>query len=168
MDRVAPRSLNLRRAARGAVVFPPRGAAGAGLCVLPLVAFCFRTSSLLPSRRFSLSSFFVELLSRNTSRVATSEQAASSDMAPKKDQLKGPMTTILGLSKMTLSLLDDLARRGFVSADDVHSPPTGETVAHPRTDEVVVFMIYSLPAFGCHSTPWWLTSFGCSRYFCIK
>ena len=40
---------------------------------------------------------------------------------------------------MTPSLLDDLARRGFVSADDVRSPPTGETVAHPRTDEVVVF-----------------------------
>ena len=49
------------------------------------------------------------------------------------------MTTILGLSKMTLSLLDDLARRGFVSADDVRSPSTGETIAHSRTDEVVVF-----------------------------
>ena len=40
---------------------------------------------------------------------------------------------------MTPSLLDDLARRGFVSAADVRTPPTGETVAHPRNDEVVVF-----------------------------
>ena len=48
-------------------------------------------------------------------------------MAPKKNQSGGPTTTILGLSKMTPSLLDDLARRGFVSTDDVH------------TDEVVVF-----------------------------
>ena len=40
---------------------------------------------------------------------------------------------------MTPSLLDDLARRGFVSADDVRAPPTGEIVAHPRNDEVVVF-----------------------------
>ena len=46
---------------------------------------------------------------------------------------------MLGLSKMTPSLLDDLVRRGFVSADDVRAPPTGETVAHPRTDEVIVF-----------------------------
>ena len=60
-------------------------------------------------------------------------------MALKKDQLKGPMITEIGLSKMTLSLLDDLALRGFVSADDVRSPPMGETVAHPRADEVVVF-----------------------------
>src|SRR6185437_8206100 len=60
-------------------------------------------------------------------------------MAPKKNQSKGPTTTVLGLSKMTPSLLDDLARRGFVSADDVRAPATGETVAHPRTDEVVVF-----------------------------
>ena len=37
------------------------------------------------------------------------------------------------------SLLDDLARRGFISADDVRPPPTGETIAHPRADEVVVF-----------------------------
>ena len=49
------------------------------------------------------------------------------------------MTTVLGLSKMTLSLLDDLARRGFVSADDVRAPPMSETVAHPCTDEVIVF-----------------------------
>ena len=40
---------------------------------------------------------------------------------------------------MTSSLLDDLARRGFVSADDVRAPPTGETSARPRADEVVVF-----------------------------
>ena len=60
-------------------------------------------------------------------------------MAPKKDQSKGPTTIVLGLSKMTPSLLDDLARRGFVSADDVRAPPTGATIAHPRTDEVVVF-----------------------------
>jgi len=60
-------------------------------------------------------------------------------MAPKKNQSGGPTTTVLGLSKMTPSLLDDLARRGFVSADDVRAPPTGETVAHPRTDEVIVF-----------------------------
>ena len=40
---------------------------------------------------------------------------------------------------MTPSLLDDLARRGFVSADDVRTPPMGETLAHPRNDEVVVF-----------------------------
>ena len=46
---------------------------------------------------------------------------------------------MLGLSKMTPSLLDDLARWGFVSANDVRAPPTGETVAHPRTDEVIVF-----------------------------
>ena len=37
------------------------------------------------------------------------------------------------------SLLDDLVRRGFVSPDDVRPPPTGETIAHPRADEVVVF-----------------------------
>ena len=109
------------------------------MCVLPLVAFYFTASSLPPSRGFSLKSFFVELLSRNTSRVATAEQVASSETAPKKDQSKGPTTTVLGLSKMTPSLLDNLARRGFVSADDVRSPPTGETVAHPRVDEVVVF-----------------------------
>ena len=60
-------------------------------------------------------------------------------MAPKKDQSKGPTTTVLGLSRMTPSLLDDLVHRGFVSADDVRPPPTGETVAHPRADEVVVF-----------------------------
>ena len=60
-------------------------------------------------------------------------------MAPKNDQSKGPTTTVLGLSKMTPSLLDNLARRGFVSADDVRSPPLGETIAHPRADEVVVF-----------------------------
>ena len=46
---------------------------------------------------------------------------------------------MLGLSKMIPSLLDDLARRGFVSADCVRAPPTGETVAHPRVDEVIVF-----------------------------
>ena len=60
-------------------------------------------------------------------------------MAPKKNHSGGPTTTVLGLSKMTPSLLDDLARRGFVSADDVRAPPTGETVAHPRADEVIVF-----------------------------
>ena len=60
-------------------------------------------------------------------------------MAPKKDQLKGPRTTVLRLSKMMPSLLDDLARQGFVSVDDVRAPPTGETITHPRPDEVVVF-----------------------------
>ena len=60
-------------------------------------------------------------------------------MAPKKNQSGGPTTTVLALSKMTPSLLDDLACRGFISANDVHTPPTGETVAHPRTDEVIVF-----------------------------
>jgi len=60
-------------------------------------------------------------------------------MAPKKNQSGGPTTTVLGLSKMTPSLLDDLARRGFVSADDVRAPLMSETVAHPRTDEVIVF-----------------------------
>ena len=60
-------------------------------------------------------------------------------MGPKKNQSGGLTTTVLGLSKMTPSLLDDLARRGFVSADDVRAPPTGETVAHPRTDEVIDF-----------------------------
>ena len=60
-------------------------------------------------------------------------------MAPKKNQSGGPTTIVLGLSKMTLSLIDDLARWGFVSADDVHAPLTGETVTHPRTDEVIVF-----------------------------
>jgi hypothetical protein len=60
-------------------------------------------------------------------------------MAPKKDASKGPTTTELGLSKMMPSFLDDLARRGFVSTDDVRAPPTGETIAHPRPDEVVVF-----------------------------
>ena len=60
-------------------------------------------------------------------------------MAPKRNQPGDPTTTVLGLSKMTSSLLDDLACRGFVSADDVHAPPTGETSARPRADEVVVF-----------------------------
>jgi hypothetical protein len=60
-------------------------------------------------------------------------------MAPKKDLSKGPTTTVLGLSKMTPTLLDDLARRGFISADDVRAVPTGETIAHPRPDEVGVF-----------------------------
>jgi len=60
-------------------------------------------------------------------------------MALKKDLSKGPTTTVLGLSKMTPSLLDDLARRGFISADDVCAPPTGETIAHPRPNEVVIF-----------------------------
>ena len=40
---------------------------------------------------------------------------------------------------MTPSLLDDLAHRGFISADDVYQPSTGETIAHPCADEVVVF-----------------------------
>jgi len=60
-------------------------------------------------------------------------------MAPKRNQPGDPTTTVLGLSKMTSSLLDDLARRGFVSADDVRAPPSGEISAHPRADEVVVF-----------------------------
>ena len=60
-------------------------------------------------------------------------------MAPKRDQSKGPTTTVLGLSNMTPSLLDNLARQGFVSADSVRVPPMGETVAHPRADEVIVF-----------------------------
>ena len=60
-------------------------------------------------------------------------------MAPKKNQSAGPTTTVLGLLKMTPSLLDDLARRGFISADEVRAPPTGETVAHPHADEVIVF-----------------------------
>ena len=60
-------------------------------------------------------------------------------MAPKKDASKGPTTTELGLLKMTPSFLNDLARRGFVSVDDVRAPPTGETIAHRRPDEVVVF-----------------------------
>ena len=72
-------------------------------------------------------------------KVATSEHSASSEMAPKKDQSKGPTTTVLGLSKMTPTLLDDLVRRGVVSADDVRAPPKGETIAHPYPNEVVVF-----------------------------
>jgi hypothetical protein len=40
---------------------------------------------------------------------------------------------------MTPSLLDDLAHRGFVSTDDVRAPSTGETIARPRTDEVIAF-----------------------------
>ena len=60
-------------------------------------------------------------------------------MAPKRDQSKGPTTTVLGLSKMTPYLLDDLVRWSLVSANGVRAPPTGETVAHPRTDEVIVF-----------------------------
>ena len=60
-------------------------------------------------------------------------------MAPKRNQPGDPTTTVLGLSKMTSSLLDDLARRGFVSANDVRAPPPGEISAHPRDDEVVVF-----------------------------
>jgi len=60
-------------------------------------------------------------------------------MALKTDLSNGPTTTILGLSKMTPALLDDLVRRGFISADDVRAPPKGETIAHPRSDKVVVF-----------------------------
>ena len=71
--------------------------------------------------------------------MATSEHFASSEKAPKRDQSKGPTTIVLGLLKMTPFLLDDLACRGFVSADGVRAPPTGETVTHPRTDEVIVF-----------------------------
>jgi len=71
--------------------------------------------------------------------VEFSEHSESSEMAPKRNQPGDPTTTFLGLSKMTSSLLDDLARRGFVSADDVRAPPTGEISAHPRADEVVVF-----------------------------
>ena len=63
------------------------------------------------------------------------------------------MTSVLGLSKMTPSLLDNLAHRGFVSADDVRAPPTGETVAHPRADEVIVFRASSPRALGSHWTP---------------
>ena len=40
---------------------------------------------------------------------------------------------------MTPSLLDDLVCRGVVSADDVRAPSKGETIAHPRPNEVVVF-----------------------------
>ena len=71
--------------------------------------------------------------------MATSENSASSGMVPKKDLSKGPTTTVLGLSKMTPSLLDDLVRRGIVSADDVRAPPKGEMIAQPRTDKVVIF-----------------------------
>ena len=71
--------------------------------------------------------------------MAFAEHSASSEMAPKRNQPGDPTTTVLGLSKMTSSLLDDLARRGFVSADDVRAPLTGEISAHPRADEVVVF-----------------------------
>ena len=71
--------------------------------------------------------------------MALSKHLSSSEMAPKRNQSVGPTTTVLGLSKLTPSLLDDLTRRGFVSTDDVHAPPTGETAAHPRADEVVVF-----------------------------
>ena len=60
-------------------------------------------------------------------------------MEPKKDLSKGLTTTVLGPSKMTPSLLDDLARRGVVSADDIRLPPKGETCARPRSDEVVIF-----------------------------
>ena len=68
-----------------------------------------------------------------------SDNSASSDMAPKKDLSKGPTTTVLGLSKMMPSLLDDLVSRGVVYANDVRPPPKGETSARPRSDEVVVF-----------------------------
>ena len=37
------------------------------------------------------------------------------------------------------TFLDDLVRRGVVSADDVRAPPKGETIAHPYPNEVVVF-----------------------------
>ena len=67
------------------------------------------------------------------------ESASSSDMAPKRDLEKGPTTNMLGASKMSPSLLDELVRRGVVSTDDVHPPPKGETSAHPHDDEVVVF-----------------------------
>jgi len=71
--------------------------------------------------------------------VAALGEPTSSEMAPKKDPSKGPTTTVLGLSKMTPSLLDDLVCRGVVSADDVRAPPKGETIAHPCPNEVVVF-----------------------------
>jgi len=60
-------------------------------------------------------------------------------MAPKKDLSKGPTTTVLGPSKMTPSLLDNMVRQGIVSVHDVRPPPKGETIACPRNDEVVVF-----------------------------
>ena len=72
--------------------------------------------------------------------MATSEHSASSEMAPKKDQSKGPTTTVLGLSKMTPTLLDDLVRRGIVSVDDVRALPKGETIAHPYPNKVVIFL----------------------------
>ena len=72
-------------------------------------------------------------------KVAMSRNSASSDMEPKKDLSRGPTTTILGPSKMTPSLLDNMVRRGIVSVDDVRPPPRGETIARPHNDEVVVF-----------------------------
>jgi hypothetical protein len=60
-------------------------------------------------------------------------------MAPKRDLAKGRTTNVLGASKMTLSLLDKLVRRGVVSADDVRPPSKDETSAHPHDEEVVVF-----------------------------
>ena len=71
--------------------------------------------------------------------MATSEHSASLGMEQKKDLSKGPTTTVLGLSKMTPSLLNDLVCLGVVSADVVRAPPKGETITHPQPDEVVVF-----------------------------
>ena len=61
------------------------------------------------------------------------------NMAPKKDLSNGLTTTVLGPSKMTPSLLDDMFRRGIVSVDDVRPPPKGEMIVSPHNDEMVVF-----------------------------
>ena len=89
-------------------------------------------------------------------------------MAPKKNQSGGPATIVLGLSKMTLSLLDDLARRGFVSTDDVHAHPMGETIAHPRTDELIVFRDLFTAGLRMPLDPVVVDIFRCSRCTCIR
>ena len=52
-------------------------------------------------------------------------------MALKHKKPKGPTTIVLGATKMMTALLDDLVRRGVITAGDTHVPLAREMTADP-------------------------------------
>jgi hypothetical protein len=60
-------------------------------------------------------------------------------MALKRKKPKGPTTIVLGATNMMTALLDDLVRRGVITAGDTHVPLAREMTADLQDDEVVVF-----------------------------
>ncbi|RLN03775.1 hypothetical protein C2845_PM13G10910 [Panicum miliaceum] len=60
-------------------------------------------------------------------------------MAPKTERPRLPHTTELGASQVTNSLITSLVSQGYLRVGDGRAPPSGETSAHPRADEVIVF-----------------------------